>query len=78
MHNRVKRILDAIDFFKVCGVGDRNGKVKDENLTKVDFFTSHEGLHLPLEEAMTEPYKDGPVYVNTGAHFLWIGDRTRQ
>ena len=76
--DRVKRILDAMDFLKVCGVADSDGKVKDEKLSKVDFFTSHEGLHLPLEEAMTERYKGGHTFVNTGAHFLWIGDRTRQ
>ncbi|CBZ50006.1 phospho-2-dehydro-3-deoxyheptonate aldolase,related [Neospora caninum Liverpool] len=39
-------------------------------------FSSHEALLLPYEEAMTREY-DGKFY-DTSAHFLWIGDRTRQ
>ena len=54
---------------------------------------SHEGLLLPYEEAMTRryPIPDSTVsrelrtptqapnkYYNTSAHFLWVGDRTRQ
>ncbi len=41
-----------------------------------ELFTSHEALHLPFEEAMTRPGRDG--HYNLGAHFLWIGERTRQ
>lgn len=66
----VTRILEALDFIKVCGAGD------DPAFSTVDFFTSHEGLHLPFEESMT--YKVDGKYYNLGAHFLWIGDRTRQ
>ncbi len=66
----VSRILEALDFIKVCGAGD------DPAFSTVDFFTSHEGLHLPYEESMTS--KVGDKYYNLGAHFLWIGDRTRQ
>src|SRR5262249_845058 len=51
---------------------------------EVSFFTSHEALHLPFEAAMTrvdsttgDPKTD-PQYYDTSAHFLWIGDRTRQ
>jgi len=42
----------------------------------VDLYTSHEGLVLAYEEALTEKIKG--VFYNLGAHFLWIGDRTRQ
>ncbi len=42
-----------------------------------EVFTSHEGLLLPFEEAMTRQGPNGQYY-NVGAHFLWIGDRTRQ
>jgi len=31
---------------------------------------------LPYEEAMTRPARGG--FYNSSAHFLWIGDRTRQ
>lgn len=58
-----------------------------------DVYFSHEGLLLPYEEAMTRryPIPDSTVsrelgapalasekYYNTSAHFLWVGDRTRQ
>ncbi|MCY1021693.1 3-deoxy-7-phosphoheptulonate synthase class II [Pyxidicoccus sp. MSG2] len=40
-------------------------------------FSSHEALLLPFEEAMTRPAgEDGRAY-GLGAHFLWLGDRTR-
>lgn len=46
---------------------------------------SHEGLILDYEEALTRKlrnplpmFKDSQSYYNTSAHFLWIGDRTRQ
>ncbi len=49
-----------------------------EELAKPDFFTGHEGLHLPYEQATCEhpPLRDG--WYNLGSHFPWIGERTRQ
>lgn len=41
-----------------------------------DLFTSHEGLVLVYEQAMTRCH--AARYYNLGAHMLWIGDRTRQ
>lgn len=48
-----------------------------EELGAADFYTSHEGLHLPYEQAVSElpPLRDG--WYNLGTHFPWIGDRTR-
>ncbi len=66
----VERILDAIHFMESFG------GVKSEMLGKIEFFTSHEGLHLPYEAALTRAV-DARFY-NLGAHFLWIGDRTRE
>jgi 3-deoxy-7-phosphoheptulonate synthase len=42
----------------------------------IDFFTSHEGLHLPYEQAQTRhvPRRDG--WYNLSTHFPWIGVRT--
>lgn len=40
------------------------------------FYTSHEGLLLNYEAALTERCEDGS-YIAKSAHFLWIGDRTR-
>jgi len=45
------------------------------DINRVDIFTSHEGLVLDYESAVTEEV-NGRHY-NLGAHFLWIGDRTR-
>ncbi len=43
---------------------------------QVDLFSSHEGLLLAYEAAMTE--RVGDRWYNLGSHFQWIGDRTRQ
>lgn len=41
-------------------------------------YTSHEGLILSFEEAMTRFVKSQGKLYNLSAHMLWIGDRTRQ
>ncbi|MEE8583717.1 MAG: 3-deoxy-7-phosphoheptulonate synthase class II [Acidobacteriota bacterium] len=46
-------------------------------LQRVDFFTSHEGLHLPYEQAQTRRVPRRPGWYNLTAHMPWIGDRTR-
>lgn len=46
------------------------------NLRQVDFYTSHEALHLPYEQALTRRDEKTGRYYNLGAHFLWIGMRT--
>lgn len=45
--------------------------------SRVDFFTSHEGLHLPYEQAQTRRVPRRPGWYNLNTHFPWIGDRTR-
>ncbi len=65
----VARIRDAIDFVESTGVRGTAA------LKTIELFSSHEGLLLPYEEAMTEKVND--QWYNLGAHFLWIGDRTR-
>jgi len=47
-------------------------------LQRVDFFTSHEALHLLYEEALTRQVPRRTGWYNLGAHFPWIGNRTRQ
>ncbi len=46
-------------------------------LRHMNFFTCHEGLHLPFEQALTHFSKDTRRYYNLSSHMLWIGDRTR-
>ena len=51
--------------------------VPEDSPSHGGLFTSHEGLLLGLEEAMTRYDRDWGGYYNLGAHMLWIGDRTR-
>nr|WP_171818336.1 3-deoxy-7-phosphoheptulonate synthase class II [Pyxidicoccus fallax] len=44
----------------------------------VDLFTSHEALLLNYEEALTRPDPGTGGWLDTSAHMLWIGERTRQ
>ena len=68
------KISDALAFMEACGINSVNNR----RLRTVNFYTSHEALLLPVEEAMTRVDSTTGEYHNTSAHFLWIGDRTRQ
>ena len=50
--------------------------VRAGELEWVDFFTSHEGLHLPYEQALTRAAPRRPGWYNLSTHFPWIGMRT--
>ena len=68
------KISDALSFMEACGINpDTNRKLRT-----VNFYTSHEALLLPFEEAMTRVDSTTGEYHDTSAHFVWIGDRTRQ
>src|SRR6476619_3553153 len=45
---------------------------------RVDFHSSHEGLVLEYEHAMTRIDSRTQLPYDVGAHFVWIGERTRQ
>lgn len=48
-----------------------------DELKRVEFYTGHEGLLMDYERPMTRiDSRTGTPY-NTSAHFLWIGERTR-
>lgn len=66
----IDRILEGLSFLSSINAD------QGESLKSVDLFTSHEGLLLNYEEALTKSTNSG--FMNLGAHFLWIGDRTRQ
>jgi 3-deoxy-7-phosphoheptulonate synthase len=68
----VSNIQDAVAFMGSVG------GVREESLGTIDFYTSHEGLLLGFEEAMTRFIPIKGRYYNLGAHMLWIGDRTRE
>ncbi len=64
----------ALRFMTACGI-DLGA---EDNLDEVDFWTSHEALILPYEEALTRQDSLTGNFVDTSAHLLWIGDRSRQ
>ncbi|MBI4979228.1 MAG: 3-deoxy-7-phosphoheptulonate synthase class II [Spirochaetes bacterium] len=45
--------------------------------SRVDFFTSHEGLHLLYEQAHTRRVPRRTGWYNLTTHLPWIGNRTR-
>jgi 3-deoxy-7-phosphoheptulonate synthase len=69
-----QRITEAIAFMEACGLTP-DGTAE---LRTVDFYTSHEALLLGFEQAMTRVDSTSGDWYDTSAHFLWIGDRTRQ
>jgi 3-deoxy-7-phosphoheptulonate synthase len=68
------RIAEALSFMRACGVTPESAP----SLESVDFFTSHEALHLPFEEALTRRDPNTGLWYATSAHMVWIGERTRQ
>ena len=90
----VHNITDSLRFLRTVGA-----EASSRELETIDLYTSHEGLLLEYEEALTRllkhPAARAELYAlpaigvpssqhakegwyNTSAHFLWIGDRTRQ
>ena len=47
------------------------------DIGRVDFYTSHEGLHLLYEQALTRRVPRRTGWYNLSTHFPWIGERTR-
>jgi 3-deoxy-7-phosphoheptulonate synthase len=48
-----------------------------DELKRVEFYSSHEGLLMDYERPMTRIDSRNGTPVNTSAHFIWIGERTR-
>lgn len=51
--------------------------LSNSSLNKVDFYTSHEALHLHYEQALTRQLKDKQWY-NLSTHLPWVGMRTSE
>ena len=68
-HAIVCSIADSLDFLEAID------GLRSSNLSKVDFFTSHEALHLHYEQALTRRVQDGHWY-DLSTHLPWIGMRT--
>jgi 3-deoxy-7-phosphoheptulonate synthase len=66
----VAGIGDAVRFMETLSGSEVH------NLNRVDFYTSHEALLLPYEEAQTREVPRQWGWFNLGTHFPWIGMRT--
>ncbi|CAN1195592.1 Phospho-2-dehydro-3-deoxyheptonate aldolase 2, chloroplastic [Linum perenne] len=67
------RVDDAIGFMTAAGF-----TIDHPVVNTTDFWTSHECLHLPYEQAMTREDSTSGLFYDCSAHMLWVGERTRQ
>lgn len=72
---RYEAVADEIDraltFMKAIGADP-------DEFHRVDFHSSHEALLLEYEQALTRIDSRTDLPYNVSAHFVWIGERTRQ
>lgn len=68
------RIQDSLEFMEACGIT----AVTVPQMRETDFYTSHEALLLPYEEALTRNDSTTGKWYGCSAHMLWLGERTRQ
>ena len=69
-HRMVSGIGDAVRFMETLSGNEVH------NLNRVDFYTSHEALLLPYEEAQTRQVPRQWGWFNLSTHLPWIGMRT--
>ncbi len=67
------RIGESLDFMAACGIDPETVP----QLKGTSFYTSHEALLLPYEQALTRQDSLTGGWYDCAAHMLWIGDRTR-
>jgi len=69
-HRMVAAVGDAVRFMETISGESLH------NLNRTDFYTSHEALLLPYEEAITRQVPRQWGWFNLSTHFPWIGMRT--
>ncbi|KAK9167028.1 hypothetical protein Scep_002219 [Stephania cephalantha] len=67
------RVDEALGFMAAAGL-----TIDHPIMTTTEFWTSHECLHLPYEQALTRKDSTSGLYYDCSAHMLWVGERTRQ
>ncbi len=67
------RISEALAFMEACGVTPETVP----QIKGTSFYTSHEALLLPYEQALTRQDSLTGGWYDTSGHMLWVGDRTR-
>ena len=68
------RIDETLAFMSACGMTSATTR----DLRETDFYVAHEALLLPYEQALARVDSTTGDWYGCSAHFLWIGDRTRQ
>jgi 3-deoxy-7-phosphoheptulonate synthase len=71
-HGITQSIANSLDFFEVVSGSHLHAS------RRVEFYTSHEGLQLPYEQAQTRYLEHRGHWYNLSTHFPWIGMRTAQ
>jgi len=69
-----QRIDETLNFMAACGMTSTTTR----DMRETDFYISHEALLLPYEQALTRVDSTTGEWYGCSAHFLWVGDRTRQ
>jgi 3-deoxy-7-phosphoheptulonate synthase len=69
-HRRIASVKDSLRFMENI-LGIRAG-----DTDRIDFYTSHEALHLGYEQAQTRQVPRRSGWFNLSTHFPWIGIRT--
>ena len=67
------KVEESLRFMKAIGVD-----VTSPSFATVDFYTAHEALLLPYEQALTRIDSTTGKWYDCSAHMLWVGERTRQ
>ncbi|KAL9228731.1 hypothetical protein vseg_004280 [Gypsophila vaccaria] len=67
------RVDEALGFMAAAGL-----TLEHPLMQSTEFWTSHECLLLPYEQALTRKDSTSGRYYDCSAHFLWVGERTRQ
>ncbi|KAG5534262.1 hypothetical protein RHGRI_022398 [Rhododendron griersonianum] len=67
------RVDEALGFMAAAGL-----TVEHPIMTTTEFWTSHECLLLPYEQALTRQDSTSGLFYDCSAHFIWVGERTRQ
>ncbi|XP_062211451.1 phospho-2-dehydro-3-deoxyheptonate aldolase 1, chloroplastic-like [Phragmites australis] len=67
------RVDEALGFMSAAGL-----TADHPLMNSTEFWTSHECLLLPYEQALTRQDSTSGIYYDCSAHMLWVGERTRQ
>ncbi len=71
-YRRISQSLaEALKFMEAIG------EARVDELTRVEFFTSHEALNLLYESAQTRRVPRRTMHYDLTTHLPWIGERTR-